>query len=111
MKALPVDYLKIDGVFVRDILESYLSKAIVNSVVAIADVIGAHTVAEHVENPMVQAWLKRAGVHYVQGFAVHRPEPFSDVLASMGSLDDMLEQTASIDLRHLSDPRSARMLP
>ncbi len=111
LKALPVDYLKIDGVFVRDILESDLSKAIVNSVVAIADVIGAQTVAEHVENPMVQAWLKKAGVHYVQGFAVHRPEPLSDVLAGMGNLDDVLNTTASFDLRHVSGPSSARILP
>lgn len=109
LKTLPVDYLKIDGAFVRDILESDLSKAIVNSVVMIADVIGARTVAEHVENPMVQAWLKKAGVHYVQGYVVHKPEPLSDVLASMGSLDGILDVTTSIDLRQLSN--SDRALP
>ena len=55
LKTLPVNYLKIDGSFVRDILENDLSKAIVNAVVNIADVIGAQTVAEHVESEMVQA--------------------------------------------------------
>ena len=55
LKTLPVNYLKIDGSFVRDILGNDLSKAIVNAVVNIADVIGAQTVAEHVESEMVQA--------------------------------------------------------
>ena len=55
LKTLPVNYLKIDGSFVRDILENDLSKAIVNAVVNIADVIGAQTVAAHVESEMVQA--------------------------------------------------------
>lgn len=100
LKTLPVNFLKIDGSFVRDILESDLSKAIVHAVVSIADVIGAQTVAEHVENPMVRAWLKQAGVHYIQGFVVHKPEPLTAVLDSLdcppGLFDD---DTESIDLR------------
>ncbi len=100
LKTLPVNFLKIDGSFVRDILENDLSKAIVNSVVSIADVIGAQTVAEHVENPMVQAWLKQAGVHFVQGFIVHRPEPLAGVLDGMDRLTGLFQQEGdSIDLR------------
>lgn len=100
LKTLPVNFLKIDGSFVRDVLENDLSKAIVNAVVSIADVIGAQTVAEHVENPMVQAWLKQAGVHFVQGFVVHRPEPLSIVLEGMDGLPGIFDgDSHSIDLR------------
>ena len=103
LKALPVNYLKVDGAFVRDILENELSKAIVSSVVAIAEVIGAQTVAEHVENSMVEAWLKNAGVQYVQGFSIHKPEPFTQVLTDMGSGVDIFESPSCIDLRRLED--------
>ena len=99
LKTLPVNYLKIDGAFVRDLLENDLSKAIVESVVRIADVIGAQTVAEHVENPMVQSWLKQAGVHFVQGFAVHRPEPFDGLLAGMDGAECLFPDDTNLDLR------------
>jgi len=109
LKNLPVNFLKIDGSFVRDILENDLSKTIVNAVVKIAEVIGAQTVAEHVENPMVQAWLKKAGVHFVQGFVVHRPEPLADVLDGMDGLSGIFDsQTQSFDLRtHSTDQKTA----
>ena len=99
LKTLPVNYLKIDGAFVRDLLENDLSKAIVTAVVNIADVIGAQTVAEHVENEMVQAWLKDAGVHFVQGFTVHRPEPFTGVLANMDNSASLFDTDDRLDLR------------
>jgi ammonium transporter, Amt family len=108
LKTLPVNYLKIDGSFVRDILENDLSKAIVNAVVNIADVIGAQTVAEHVENEMVQAWLRKAGVHFVQGFVVHRPEPLAAVLDSMDGLSGIFDSDSeSIDLRLSPTDQSA----
>ncbi len=100
LKTLPVNILKIDGSFVRDILECSLSKTIVSSVVRIADDVGALTVAEHVENEMVRSLLKDLGVHYGQGYVVHRQEPLEDVLASFdnpaGHADDLCE---SINLR------------
>lgn len=104
LKTLPVNYLKVDGAFVRDILENELSKTIVTSVVSIADVIGAQTVAEHVENSMVQAWLKNAGVHFVQGFAIHKPEPFDEILAQMDSLAGIFEPPSYLDLRPETSP-------
>ena len=58
LKDLPVQCLKIDGVFVRDILENPLSEAIVRSVVSIAEVMHAATVAEHVENELVVQRLR-----------------------------------------------------
>ncbi|MBT8100135.1 MAG: EAL domain-containing protein, partial [Gammaproteobacteria bacterium] len=105
LKNLPMDYLKIDGTFVRDVLESSLSKCIVSAVADIASVIGAQTVAEHVENEMIRAWLKDAGVHFVQGFAVHKPEPLDGVLAKLDSLADAFDtDLSSIDLRAAEVP-------
>ncbi len=85
LKDLPVQYIKIDGVFVRDILENPLSETIVAATVSIAKVLGAATVAEHVENELVLQRLKRHEIGYFQGFAVSRPEPLADVLANMDS--------------------------
>lgn len=88
---LPVHYVKIDGVFVRDVMENPLSEAIITSMVEIAKVLNAATVAEHVENDLVLQRMRSSGIDLVQGFAVDRPKPLEEVLAAMGPptmLDD-----------------------
>ena len=75
LKQLPIDYLKIDGSFVRDVLSDPLDRAIVESVVQIARVLGIQTVAEWVESPAILAELERIGVDYAQGYAIERPHP------------------------------------
>lgn len=92
LKHLPVQYLKVDGTFVRDLLESRLSEAIVAAVVDIADVMGAATVAEHVENELVWQKLIGLGVRYAQGFHVHRPEPLADILTELDRPDPHLAE-------------------
>ena len=84
LKDLPVQYLKIDGVFVRDMLENPLSEAIIASTVQIADVMHAATVAEHVENDLLAQRLRQHGIDFVQGFAVGKPEPLQAVLDNIG---------------------------
>ncbi len=84
LKDLPVQYIKIDGVFVRDILENPLSDAIVSSMTKIAKVMHARTVAEHVESDLVLQRLRQHDIDFVQGFAIDRPRPLSEVLAEMG---------------------------
>ncbi len=93
LKHLPVQYLKIDGAFVRDLLENRLSQAIVSAVVRIASVMGAATVGEHVENELVQQRLAGLGVDYAQGFHFHRPEPLTDSLAALegAGIEDLLD--------------------
>jgi diguanylate cyclase (GGDEF)-like protein len=110
LKNFPVNFLKIDGSFVRDILENPLSKTIVSSVVQIAEVTGALTVAEHVETSEVHTMLRDLGVHYVQGFSVHRPEPLKDILAAMDSAGPSIEEDSEkIDLRqHTTDLPNVR---
>jgi len=74
LKALPIDYLKIDGAFVRDITTDELDCAIVESVNRVGHVVGLKTIAEFVETDEVGQRLQEIGVDYAQGFGLHRPE-------------------------------------
>lgn len=73
LKNLPVDYIKIDGMFVRNILNDPMDQAIVTSINEIAHSLGKKTVAECVETPEAVEFLLRCGVDYVQGYYVSRP--------------------------------------
>ena len=70
-----IDVVKIDGVFIKNLLHSDTNKAIVRSVVDIADTLNTETVAEFVENIEVKELLVEMGIHYGQGFGLHKPEP------------------------------------
>ena len=76
LKQLPADYLKIDGSFVLDMLRDPTDFAIVNAFNQIAHDLSRKTVAECVENTFLLEKLREIGVDYVQGYAVHIPEPF-----------------------------------
>ena len=73
LKNLLTDTLKIDGSFVRDMLQNPADHAMVKSMNDIAHSLGLATVAEYVESPELVAALKAIGVDYVQGYAVHMP--------------------------------------
>ncbi len=75
LKHLPVDYLKIDGSFIRDIHESPSDRAVVSAVNQLAHAMDIETIAEGVENPCVIQELKSLGVDYIQGFAIGEPMP------------------------------------
>ncbi len=75
LKALPVDYLKIDGMFVRDIAVDPIDEAMVRSINEIGHVMGLHTIAEFVENDAILERLRVIGVDLVQGYGIGRPEP------------------------------------
>lgn len=78
LKALDIDYLKIDGSFVRTMLDDRMNCAIVEAISSIARVAGIQTIAEFVETGPILDRLKDLGVAYAQGWAVHRPEPLID---------------------------------
>ena len=80
LKNLPVDYLKIDGMFVRDIVDDPIDHAMVKSINEIGQVIGVKTIAEFVENDEIKVKLKELGVNYGQGYGLGKPEPFIDLL-------------------------------
>lgn len=75
LKKLPLDYLKIDGQFVRDVLTDPLDAAAVRCFVDVAKVVGLKTIAEFVENEAVLQHLADLGVDFAQGFHIHRPGP------------------------------------
>ena len=74
LKHLPVDFIKIDGQFVRDMATDPADYAIVNSINDIAHAFGKKTIAESVENAETLRLLHRCGIDYAQGFYVARPE-------------------------------------
>jgi diguanylate cyclase (GGDEF)-like protein/PAS domain S-box-containing protein len=75
LKALPVDYLKIDGSFVRNMLRDHHDHSIVVAISQIAKTLGIRCVAEFVGDHDTVIALKEIGVDYGQGFFLHRPEP------------------------------------
>lgn len=85
LKSLAVDLLKIDGQFVKDIIDDPLDDAAVRCFVDVASVIGVKTVGEFVDTPAVLARLREIHVDYAQGFLLHRPEPFDVVLREAAS--------------------------
>lgn len=82
LRNLPVDVLKIDGQFVRDIATDAVSQAMVKSIHEIGCLMGKETVAEFVETPAILDVLRGFGVHYAQGYAVGYPVPLDQVLLS-----------------------------
>ncbi len=80
LKNLPVDYLKIDGMFVRDIASDPIDCAMVKSINEIGQVMGMETIAEFVENDEIIGMLEEIGVDYVQGYAFGRPVPLAEIL-------------------------------
>jgi len=77
LQQLPVQFIKIDGDFVRSILDNVTNAAIVEAVVKVARTMQMATIAEAVENLQLLPELKRMGVDYGQGFALHQPEPWN----------------------------------
>lgn len=80
LKSLPVNFLKIDGSFVRDIGHDPMDFALVESINQIGHVLGIETIAEYVTGPKVMAMLRRIGVDHVQGNWVQPPAPLEDLM-------------------------------
>jgi len=75
LKHLPVRYLKIDMEFVGGIADSAADRAIVQSIVTIADSLGMRTIAEGVEDEATLGVLRELGVDFAQGYHLGRPAP------------------------------------
>ena len=75
LKRLPVDYLKIDGLFVKDILTDPIDRSMVKLMNEIGHIMGLKTIAEYVENDDILRELSAMGIDMVQGFGIARPAP------------------------------------
>lgn len=80
LRSLPVDAIKINGAFVRDIAEDAVSLALVRSIAEIARVLGKHSIAESVEQQSVRDSVHDIGIDYAQGCAIHEPEPIEALM-------------------------------
>ncbi|BCG63656.1 MAG: hypothetical protein methR_P1384 [Methyloprofundus sp.] len=80
LKALPINYLKIDGQFVKDISTDSVDRAFVEAINKIGHVMELQTIAEYVEDMQILSILKDMRVDYAQGYGLHKPCPLSDIL-------------------------------
>jgi EAL domain-containing protein (putative c-di-GMP-specific phosphodiesterase class I) len=74
LKNLPVDYLKIDGAFVKDIVNEPVDLAMVKAINDMGHVLGKKTIAEFVESEAILQKLRELGVDYAQGYHIGRPQ-------------------------------------
>jgi diguanylate cyclase (GGDEF)-like protein/PAS domain S-box-containing protein len=77
LKALPVDYLKIDGIFIRDIANNAINRAMVKAINEVGHVMGISTVAEYVEDELTLQTVRELGVDFAQGYAVGALRPLT----------------------------------
>ena len=77
LKHLPVDIVKVDGAFIRDITRSPEDLALARSINEIAHLLGKMTVAEHVENQATLDLVTEIGFDYAQGFFLAQPQPLA----------------------------------
>jgi diguanylate cyclase (GGDEF)-like protein/PAS domain S-box-containing protein len=92
LKTLPVDYLKIDGLFVKDIVDDETDFAMVKSINDLGNIMGIKTIAEFVENDMIKNKLIDIGVDYVQGYGIGRPEPMLNLIEDSKLIDKIGKQ-------------------
>ncbi len=79
LKNLPVDFLKIDGLFVKDILDDKVDLAMVKSINEVGHVMNKKTIAEFVENEQIFNLLNVLGVDYAQGYGIGKPVPLDEL--------------------------------
>ncbi|GAB2713573.1 putative bifunctional diguanylate cyclase/phosphodiesterase [Comamonas sediminis] len=77
LKNLPVDFLKIDGAIVADMLNEPAHRAMVDAINHLGHALGMRTIAEFASTPEIVETLRSMGIDYAQGYAVGRPQPFS----------------------------------
>jgi PAS domain S-box-containing protein len=80
LKNLPVDYLKIDGQFIKDLLENEIGQATVRCITEVAKITNTKTIAEWVDNQSVETMFRNMNVDFTQGFFKHKPAPIDNML-------------------------------
>ena len=109
LKHLPVDYLKLDGSFVRDITREPIDRAMVEAIHRLSTIMGFETIAEFVEDAATLDMLETIGVNYGQGFLLGRPEPIERLVQP--HLIERTTSTAGRSARPRRTPSPGRSLP
>ena len=84
LKKMPVDYLKIDGAFVRDFMFDPVDRAMVRAINELGHLLGKQTIAKYVESLEVADELKKIGVDHIQGYFYSQPQSLDDFAQVMG---------------------------
>ena len=92
LKSLPVDFVKIDGAFVKNIARDPVDYLMVSSINEIATAMGMQTIAEYVENQTVYEKLFDMGVSFVQGFGLAEPRPLTGMELQGNAVTRMLNR-------------------
>jgi diguanylate cyclase (GGDEF)-like protein/PAS domain S-box-containing protein len=79
LKHLPVDFLKIDGGFVKEMMTDRIDHAMVESINHIGHVMGIQTIAEFVETDEILGALRTIGVDFAQGYRIEKPQPLTQI--------------------------------
>lgn len=85
LKNLPVDFLKIDGAFVKDMAKDPIDCAMVEAINQVGHVMGIRTIAEFVENDEIRIMLRTIGVDYAQGYGIGKPQPVEQAWGRSGA--------------------------
>jgi diguanylate cyclase (GGDEF)-like protein len=96
LKHLPVNFLKMDGAYVKDITSSKVDLAMAKAIQSVAQSMEIQTIAEYVEDEATLDCLKEMGVAYAQGFYLNRPLPLSEALSRHMGTTYPQQQAASI---------------
>ena len=80
LKNMPIDNLKIDGIFIRDIMTDPINRAFVESIHNIGKMMGIKTTAEYVENEAILDCITEIGIDYAQGYHISKPAPVKTLL-------------------------------
>lgn len=105
LKNLPVDYLKIDSQFIRELAHDAYDQVAVQAICNVAKVTGKLTIAEGIEDAAVEALLRDYAVDFGQGYHWHQPEPLAALLQA-----DVAAEPARPRLGH-QEPGSGRICP
>src|SRR6202042_2347326 len=95
LKDLSVNYLKIDGTFVRDAITNARSESMIKAIAQLAKVMCMETIAEYVETDMLRARMADLGVDYGQGFAMGKAQPLEDLLQELAIYEASVSHWAS----------------
>jgi diguanylate cyclase (GGDEF)-like protein len=96
LKDLSVNYLKIDGTFVRDAITNSRSESMIKAIAQLAKVMCMETIAEYVETDLLRARMADLGVDYGQGFAMGRAQPLEELLRELAIYEATVNDWAGI---------------
>lgn len=83
LKNLPLDYLKIDGSFIKEITQDPISRAMVSAINEVGHLMGLETIGEYVENDEIKQHLQKLGIDYGQGYGIAKPQPLEQYLGEL----------------------------